>query len=79
MTAAEQILANVAARQREMQALRDSAVIIWTDYGLEGWKPQGFVSTDAAVAAILNGETYGPIIVTYPYPMDLRKQLGREE
>lgn len=38
--------------------------IVWVDYDSEGWAPNGFVSLDAAIAAITSRSWSGRVVLT---------------
>ena len=39
--------------------LQSAVVVVWIDYGCEGWKPKTFASDSDALGMVLSGETYG--------------------
>jgi hypothetical protein len=39
-------------------------VIVWIDYGTEGWQPRSFGDEAAAVAAIMGGDIVGRCVLT---------------
>ena len=57
----------------DQSGLDKMAVIIWADYGYEGWKPTGYATDADAAQAIIRGEFYGArYLVTRLTPVEIK-------
>ena len=52
--------------------LQSAVVVVWIDYGCEGWRAKPFASDSDALGMILSGETYGSrFVVMRPVAIQL--------
>lgn len=52
-------------------------IVIWSNYGPEGWRPQGFDSENKATEAIMNGNIYGEFVITTQLSLKIENPLKR--